>query len=436
MNIFAWIGMLGIVFFTLLPFVKKKNRTKKATRVAIGTVAIILGIIIAVLIFDVNYLLAVIVGFALMIVIDKKTYTKKRLIIYGSIILIIGIAGFALSRENPEYVLNHLKDNPQTTSLYLAENGVELITYHSDVVRPLASTVKMLIAAEYAMQIDAGLLNKDSSVPLADLSRYYLKNSDGGAHKEWQKSMHSEGKVENNNVKLHDVAKGMATYSSNANTDYLIDLLGISAINKRAKDLGLTQHEDVYPIVSALLIPEHIKSESMNGKQLVKKLKAMPMEEYRTLAEELSEQMQEETIKVEDLTFDLSMKLQKVWSDRLIGASANDYGKLLAIISNDELPPAASEILRDLLEWPMELNERNHERFIHLGAKGGSTVFIMNDAMYAESHAGDKIEIVLLTDDLSFWQGIQIGKNLSSFESEMLGSEEFRLKVQKELSEM
>ncbi|MEK5067897.1 serine hydrolase [Sporosarcina sp. FSL K6-1508] len=436
MNIFAWIGMLGIVFFTLLPFVKKKNRTKKATRVAIGTVAIILGIIIAVLIFDVNYLLAVIVGFALMIVFDKKTYMKKRLIIYGSIILIFGIAGFALSRENPEYVLNHLKDNPQTTSLYLVENGVELITYQSDVVRPLASTVKMLIAAEYAMQIDAGLLNKDSSVPLADLSRYYLKNSDGGAHKEWLKSMHSEGKVENNNVKLHDVAKGMATYSSNANTDYLIDLLGISAINKRAKDFGLTQHEAVYPIVSALLIPEHIKSESMNGKQLVKKLKAMPMEEYRTLAEELSEQMQEETIKVEDLTFDLSMKLQKVWSDKLIGASANDYGKLLAIISNDELPPAASEILRDLLEWPMELNERNHERFTHLGAKGGSTVFIMNDAMYAESHAGDKIEIVLLTDDLSFWQGIQIRKNLSSFESEMLGSEEFRLKVQKELSEM
>ena len=88
-------------------------------------------------------------------------------------------------RDNPDYVLNHLKENPQTTSFYLAENGVELVTYQSDVVRPLASTVKMLIAVEYAMQIDAGLLDKDSTVSLDDLSRYYAKGTDGNAHPAW-----------------------------------------------------------------------------------------------------------------------------------------------------------------------------------------------------------------------------------------------------------
>nr|WP_255551223.1 class A beta-lactamase-related serine hydrolase [Sporosarcina sp. E16_8] len=370
-----------------------------------------------------------------MIVFDKKTYTKKRLIIYGSIILLIGIAGFAIFRDNPGYVLNHLKDNPQTTSLYLAENGVELITHQSDAIRPLASTVKILIAAEYAMQIDTGQLNKDSSVPLADLNRYYLKNSDGGAHEEWLKAMQSKDKIKNNEVTLHDVAKGMATYSSNANTDYLIDLLGISAINERAIALELTQHEDVYPIVSALLIPDHIKSKSMSEKQLIQKLEDMSIEEYRTLAEELSKQMKEGTIKVEDVTFDSSSDVQKVWSDRLIGASANDYGKLLTVISNDQLPTTAAETIRDLLEWPMQLNESNHDRFVHLGAKGGSTAFILNDALYAENHNGDKIEIVLLTDDLNFWQGMLIRKNMNSFESKLLGSEDFRLEVQRELSE-
>ncbi|KAA0948708.1 D-alanyl-D-alanine carboxypeptidase [Sporosarcina sp. ANT_H38] len=436
MNTLAWIGMLGIVILTLLPLAKKENRTKEEMRKVIVTLAIILGIIITVLVFGVNYLLALIVGFSAMIVFDKKTYTKKRLSIYGSIILIIGIAGFAISRENPEYVLNHLKDNPKTTSLYLAENGVTLITYQSDVVRPLASTVKILIAAEYAMQIDAGQLNKDSLVPLEDLNRYYLKNSDGNAHEEWLNAMQSEGKIKNNEVTLHDIAKGMATYSSNANTDYLIDLLGISAINERAKALGLTQHEDVYPIVSAILIPNQIKSESMNEKQLIKKLEAMSMEEYRTLAEELSEQMKEGTIKAGDVTYGPSTDVQKVWSDRLVGASANDYGKLLAAISNDQFPKTASETIRDLLEWPMQLNESNHDRFVHLGAKGGSTLFILTDALYAEDHNGDKIEIVLMTDDLNFWQGMLIRNNMNSFESKLLGSEDFRLEVQKELSEM
>lgn len=435
MNTLSWIGMIGIVILTLLPLAKKENRTKEEIRKALVMVVIVLGIIISVLVFGINYLLALIVGFFAMIVFDKKTYTKKRLIIYGSIILLIGIAGFALLRDNPEYVLNHLKDNPQTTSLYVAENGVALTTYQSDVVRPLASTVKILIAAEYAMQIDAGKLNKDSSVSLADLNRYYLKNSDGGAHEEWLNVLQSEGKVKNNEVTLHDVAKGMTTYSSNANTEYLIDLLGISAINERAKALGLTQHEDVYPIASAVLIPNHIKGESTNDKQLIKKLEAMSMEEYRTLAEELSEQMKEGTIKAGDVTYGPSRKVQKVWSDRLVGASANDYGKLLAAITNDQFPTTASETIRDLLEWPMQLNESNHDRFDHLGAKGGSTLFILTDALYAEDHNGDKIEIVLMTDDLNFWQGVLIGNNLNSFETKLLGSEEYRLEVQRELSE-
>ncbi|AMQ04611.1 serine hydrolase [Sporosarcina psychrophila] len=433
MNIYAWFGLTAVVVLALLPLLSKKSRTKMEIRKALLNVAVVFGIIIAVLVFNVNYLFALLVAFFIFILFDKKTYTKKRLIIYGSIILVIGIAGFAILRDNPEYVLNHLKDNPQTTSLYLAENSVELITYQSDVVRPLASTVKILIAAEYAMQIDAGQLNKDSSVPLADLNRYYLKNSDGGAHEEWLKAMQSEDKIKNNEVTLHDVAKGMATYSSNANTDYLIDLLGISAINERAKALGLAQHEDVYPIVSALLIPDHIKSESMDKKQLIKNLEAMSMEEYRTLAEELSEQMKEKTIRIEDVTFDSSMDEQKVWSDRLIGASANDYGKLLAAISNDQLPTTASETIRDLLEWPLQLNESNHDRFVHLGAKGGSTAFILNDALYAENHNGDKIEIVLMTDELNFWQGMLVRKNMNSFESKLLGSEDFRLEVQREL---
>ncbi|MEH6944291.1 serine hydrolase [Bacillus sp. JJ722] len=312
MNIWAWIGMLGVLILAPLSLLKKENRTKEGIRKVIVTVVIVLAIIIAVLFFSVNYLLALVVGFIAMIVFDKKTYTKKRLMIYGAIILVVGIAGYSVFRDNPDYVLNHLKDNPQTTSFYLAENGVELITYQSDVVRPLASTVKMLIAVEYAMQIDAGLLDKDSTVSLDELNRYYLKGTDGNAHEEWLKTMDSERKVENNAVTLHDVAKGMVTYSSNANTDYLIDLLGLAAINERAKSLGLTQHEEVYPIVSALLIPEYLKSESMNNKKLIKELEAMPIEEYRELAKDLSKQMKEGTIKSKDYTFDSSLDVQRV----------------------------------------------------------------------------------------------------------------------------
>lgn len=100
-------------------------------------------------------------GFIAIIILDRKTYTKKRLITYGSIILVVIIVGTIIFCDNPDYVLDHLKDHPKTILLYVSENGEEMITYQTNLVRPLVSTVKILIAVEYAMQVDKGNLNPD-----------------------------------------------------------------------------------------------------------------------------------------------------------------------------------------------------------------------------------------------------------------------------------
>ena len=80
----------------------------------------------------------------MLILFDKKTYTKKRLFIYVPIVLLIvlaiGVLSYFLSREDPDYVLAHLQANPETTSLYVAVNGEKIIGYQAEVVRPLAST--------------------------------------------------------------------------------------------------------------------------------------------------------------------------------------------------------------------------------------------------------------------------------------------------------
>ena len=104
MNLWAWIVILGFVLFTLLPFIEKKNRTREEIQKAIITVGIILGIILAVLLFDVNFLAALLFGFLAEILFDRKTYTKKRLIIYIPIALILSGLSYALLRDNPNYV--------------------------------------------------------------------------------------------------------------------------------------------------------------------------------------------------------------------------------------------------------------------------------------------------------------------------------------------
>lgn len=433
MNLWAWIGLSGIVVSALLPFLIKEQRTKENIRQAIILITIVIAIIIAVLVFNVSYLMAFILGVIVYILFDKKTYTKKRLLIYGGIILILGSATFFLFRDNPDYVLNHLKNNPETTSLYVVRNGEEIITYQSDMIRPLASTVKIPIAMEYAIQVDEGLLDKNQLVSLDDLNRFYYENTDGGAHNEWLESIQEADKVSNNAVALHEVAKGMITYSSNANTDYLLHLLGIDSVNERIQSLGLTQHEPVYPLASSLLLPDYIGSDSMGEDEIISELRALPMDQYREAAIHLSDQMKTGELDISSYSFDSSFAVQRVWSDRLAGASASNYGKLLSIISNDELPVRAAEIIRDLMEWPMEFNDANKDFYAHLGSKGGSTAFILNDALYVEDLDGNKTEVVIFTNDLNFWQSLMLQNNINSFEVHLIGSEEYRLKVMEEL---
>lgn len=434
MNIFAWMGIIGAVLIILLPLLSKRKRTKAYVRETIIALMIVMVLVAMIIFFNMDPLLAGMLGIILFILCDKKTYTKKRFIIYTPIILMIGVVGFVIFRDNPDYIVNHLQKNPETTSFYLLENGVEQVTYQSDVVRPLASTVKILIAVEYAMQVDSGKLDQEELVSLDDLNQYYWENTDGGAHEGWLDEMNVEKKIENNEVKLHNVAKGMVKYSSNANTDYLMDVLGLSDINKRAESLGLNQHEKLYPIVSSQIIPEYLESEFENEETMLNYIGNLSMEDYRLLTKEINQNIQEGQIMLKDVNPNSSMDLQRIWSDRLIGSSANEYGNLLAIISNDELPGETGKIVRELLEWPMEVNPDNKNYYTHLGSKGGSTAFVLNDALYAETVDGDKLEMVLLTDDLNYFQSKLISRNLNSFEAKLLGSEDYRLEVQQELS--
>ena len=181
MSSYAWFVILAIAFFNALPLIKNRNRTKERIRRAVFVLLVLLAIIIAVLFFGINVLVLIIIGVLVLVLFDKKTYTKKRLLIYGStllvIILVIGVLSSFLTRENPDYVLEHLQNNPETTSLYVAVLGEEIIGYQSEVVRPLASTVKIMVAIEYALQIKERQLEKDYMVPLDHFESVLFKRN-------------------------------------------------------------------------------------------------------------------------------------------------------------------------------------------------------------------------------------------------------------------
>lgn len=171
-----------------------------------------------------------------------------------------------IKKDDPEYIVQFIKEhkedkNVSVTIQYNQQHWVELNTKEP---LPLASTVKIIVAIAYAQQAADGRINPQQQVDLKELEPFYIPKTDGGAHEAWLAQLDLQGME---SVPLSEVANGMIAYSSNANTDYLMHILGLQYVNDVLTQLAVKEHEPLYPIVSAIYIPTQL----MEEKSLTKK---------------------------------------------------------------------------------------------------------------------------------------------------------------------
>ncbi|HLR15133.1 MAG TPA: serine hydrolase, partial [Bacillota bacterium] len=393
MSIYTWIGLIGATIATFFPLLTRKKLQKDERIAVIRNSFILIGVLVSVFILQINSFIVIVAALIAAVVLDKKTYTKKRLLIYGGIFVGVVALFLFIFRTNPNYVTKHMLKHPETTSLYIAIDGEPVISHESDVVRPLASVVKIVVALEYAYQVSEGTIDENTEVLVEDLDKYYIKDTDGGAHPDWKEE---EGLEDAETVSLKEVARGMITYSSNANTEYLIDLLGAETINQRMKTENIEPHDEVYPIVSGLLVVAEEKRTS-EDKDWLEKFSTMDVTEYGNRAFEIHEQLKEGTYDTSGVDH-LSLKEQRVWSDHLTGSTAEAYGELLHRFVTEDFDEEVNTIMHDLLRYGLESNPKNREYYEAIGTKGGSTAFIINQAMFIEMLDGTQYEFVILTD--------------------------------------
>ncbi|KZD44235.1 hypothetical protein B4083_0731 [Bacillus cereus] len=342
-----------------------------------------------------------------------KKRTKIILSIIAGIVAVGTIGGVIAVKkmkntikEAPNKVAQYIEDNKgkSPVSFVLKRNGEVLASINADKKMPLASMSKWTVAIEYAKQVGKGILNPNEQVSLDTLDKYYMPNTDGGAHPDWISSIEEKGLIKDNKVSLREVARGMIMFSSNANTDYLMNYLGIENINKTIKEMGLTNHSDVYPISAAVSLADYIKlQENLSDKEIKEKILKMSDEEYVANIMKIHELMNENKLpkQMKKLPVALNnVEIQKIWSDRFISATANDYIRMMELINSrtyfDEKTQAE---LNKVVEFLMETPGVD-EKVNHLGMKGGSTNWILTDARYVEDKEGNKIEIVVMFNDL------------------------------------
>jgi D-alanyl-D-alanine carboxypeptidase len=359
-----------------------------------------------------------------------KSFYKK---ITAAVFLLIasGMANPATSQLKPaaaDSFLNFIKSNKDKASVYITKNDTIIAYLNEYKLMPLASTFKILVAVEFAKQAGSMLINPGSRVALRDLDRYYLPGTDGDAHPNWLMYEKENGLIKNDSVNLVDVAKGMIRFSSNANTEYLMDLLGTENIKSNIRLFGLKIHTSLYPPVASLFMYQNPRK--ISETKILKAINGFSDEQYSMNIHRLHLQLKRDiNFKSRFRPQDLTEKMQKNWSDRLPSSTTKDYIHLANIINNRKfLDDNAYTILAEIMEYPME-NKNFQAVFKHYGVKGGSTAFVLTHVVYFTTTNGKTMEMAIFLNNLLPEEEKRLEGQLDPFEAQVIFDASFRKKL-------
>ncbi|BFT75468.1 serine hydrolase [Paenibacillus sp. P36] len=338
-------------------------------------------------------------------------------------------------KKNEQDVLNFFEKNPNKSSICFIQNDVIILDYSSNNPMPLASTVKVIIAIAYANKVNEKKLAHDSLVPLSELNKYYISKTDGNAHEEWLSYLDENSLIYNNSVELNQIVKGMIRFSSNANTEYLISIIGLKFINDLLKELSLESHEEIFPISSSFMVAAYLKeNEKLNGKEILLRLKMMANEEFIEISKKIHNLCHENDNYISSRRYkNISSNngIQRVISNKMTRASTYDYANVMnKINSKNYFPPEIERILLDVLDIPSKANSQ----FYRVGYKGGSTLFINTNALYVTDTQGNRFALAIFIHDEEMVDILWLNKKIEKFISRILKDVYFREDVISRLS--
>ena len=288
--------------------------------------------------------------------------------------------------------------------------------------------VGLPLAVEFAKQAANKIFDENDMVSLNELNKYYLPNTDGGAHPSWIAYENKLGHIKNDSVALINVARGMIIFSSNANTEFLMDLVGLDNITNNNEFLGIKKHSKIYPLVASLFMYQNPKKK--NEDYIIKGISSLTEELYCRYAYDMHKALKYDTIlKSKFRPQDLTMKMQKAWSDRLPSSTTKDYVNACRILNNRKyLDSGTYVILAKVLETLME-NPANRQWLLHAGMKGGSTAWVLTKALYATTKKNTRIEMAYFFNNLTEKENGMLQSWMNSFKLGILSNSAFRKKV-------
>ncbi len=338
------------------------------------------------------------------------------------------LSGSMQAQSAADSLLNFILKNKSRVSLYMLKNDYEFARLNEDRIMPLAGTANLIVAVEFAKQAAYNVFGFNALVPIKDIKKYYLPNTDGDAYRNWVKYETRIGHIKNDSVKLIDVARGMTMYGSTANSEYLMELLGFNNLKNDIKMFGLKQHTLLYPMPSSLFLYQNPKK--LQEDKVLKEIQSLQAEDYYKAVFSIHRELNMDSgYKEKFRPQDLSIKMQKAWSDRLTASTAKEYAKVCRLInSRIILNDKSYAVLGKLLETVME-SPSSKTWLKHAGMIGGTTNSVFTKAVYATLKDRTKIELAYFFNDLTGKENYKLQSWMNDFESKVLRDENFRKKL-------
>lgn len=357
------------------------------------------------------------------------------------IVMIVAFVKFqySIKQVSPEYIVKFFKDYKagDDVALSIHHDGEKWVSINEQIPLPLASTVQIIIAIEFAQQAADRRIDPEQEISLKELDLLNIPKTDGGAHQTWINSLELDKDA--THVPLNEVVNGMMKYSSNANTDFLMDILGLENINKVPEQLGLPNHDPLFPIISSMFVPVKLMSKKTVTQQaLLAAFRDLSNEEFRQMTIDIHKEWTNNPPSAQEkrqLIKTLNVSVQRAWSERLPRATTEGYISIMDKINNrDYFSTEVHKYLDPLLEHRMSYPE-NQERFIHFGQKGGTTSFSITMIMYATDKNNRQTSLALLANNLNAIEQIKLSRSLNDFQRKFLTDESFQDYVKDELAD-
>ncbi|MDT0739108.1 serine hydrolase [Staphylococcus haemolyticus] len=306
--------------------------------------------------------------------------------------------------------MNFINNNPEKSSLVIKKNDKYIYSHNHNKKFKVASLYKLIVAIEAQRQANIKEIDLNQRISISKIEKYNYMPKTNVKYEKWKDSLRKN----TSKPTIRQIIEGMINYSSNPNTDFLIDYLGEEKVNELAMNLTNENHSYIYKSSSSLAIPIYLKEEkNYKDSQIKKIISESNKKKYKKLIKNTEVYLENNSNSNALSEYFPSEPMQKIWANNLPESSASAY---INIFNKSKMLYGidASHIER--------LINKKHENNSYYIEKTGKAINIENKVIYLNKN-NTKYELLILTNDIDDYEKLKISNNINSFLKGILNNE-------------